>query len=647
MSSRRERSWETAILLALTAGAFAVRVVGVDQNLYGDELFTFNDVNGRSLGGALREVRVGLEDNPPLFFIFAWLSAQLGDPTIWIRLPSLLLGTALVPLIYLLGARVLSRAAGLAAAAIVAFSPFMVFYGTEARAYATLMFLSALSTLLLVRAVDGRSRWWWVAYAICGCAVLYTHYTGVFVLVAQAAWAFWAHRRLIRPLLLTFAAMVAGYAPWLVTELTKEPAFTRLVGPFTLHNSLDTVVRALIGQPGTSVSRLPGDLLLAAFLATVAVALLVLLGRALTSRPVLHVERLQALLILTAVATPCGLVAFSLGGNNIFIPRNLSASLPAVLLLLGWLLTSLRGAVAVGLTAVALAVVAVAGGKALDQPSVRGTDTRRVAEFIDERARPGDPVFQPKPFLGGVGSPLARGLEAYLERPHRLEWRGVSDAEVWEAGWRGANVFFVTTPIFGYLPPLPRGVGPGKCFRLGDSRSVPSAPMRVGIYSVPPARRMCAQVALGRRAPGGGSVRLVHHDGHWAVSPWLDRAQLNVTREVDGFVDEISASPQAVTVIGWAADLEREVPGEWVLVFSHGRLLAGVTPAEARPDVAKGHGVTLAKSGYKTVIDVRSGEDPSELAPLQVIAVSEGRASRLPLTEPARNGAAALRDGSG
>lgn len=53
----------------------------------------------------LSSIRSDDEITPPLYFIFAWLSMKLGSDPEWVRLPSLLAGTAVIPLVYLVGAR--------------------------------------------------------------------------------------------------------------------------------------------------------------------------------------------------------------------------------------------------------------------------------------------------------------------------------------------------------------------------------------------------------------------------------------------------------------------------------------------------------------------------------------------------------------
>jgi hypothetical protein len=67
------------LLLGLTLVAFALRVVGMDQSLYGDELFVYEEVEGHSLIGVLREVESqSIEVSPPLFFVLGGLARSSG-----------------------------------------------------------------------------------------------------------------------------------------------------------------------------------------------------------------------------------------------------------------------------------------------------------------------------------------------------------------------------------------------------------------------------------------------------------------------------------------------------------------------------------------------------------------------------------------
>ena len=155
---------ELIAISVLTAVAFGLRLSQLHQSLLGDEVFTYRDVVGHSFGSVLTTVHNGGENSPPLFFILAWASAKLGDPSVLIRLPSVLLGTATVPVVYAIGRESLGRVAGLVGAGVMALAPFAVWYGVEARPYAAMTFFVALSTLALLRAVSTRSAWWWAVY---------------------------------------------------------------------------------------------------------------------------------------------------------------------------------------------------------------------------------------------------------------------------------------------------------------------------------------------------------------------------------------------------------------------------------------------------------------------------------------------------
>ena len=151
------------------------------------------------------------ESTPPLGFVLAWAATKLGDPTVTVRLPSLVLGTAAIPLTYLLGVRTVGRLPALAGAAFLALSPFAIWYADEARAYSTMIFLALLSALALLRAPrhpaapPGGSP---TRYR--RCLILYTHYMGVFVVVALAAWSFSTQRERLRELLVGARGIVIG-----------------------------------------------------------------------------------------------------------------------------------------------------------------------------------------------------------------------------------------------------------------------------------------------------------------------------------------------------------------------------------------------------------------------------------------------------
>jgi hypothetical protein len=475
--------------------AFVLRVEGIHQDLFGDELFTFDDVHGRSIAGVVERVRDGYEDNPPLFFILAKLTETLGDPTVWIRVPSVIAGTALVPLVWALGARTVDRKAGFVAAAIVAVSPFTVFYGGEARAYSLLMLCSAISTLVLLHAVATRDRRWWGAYTIAACAVLYTHYTGPFVLVAQAAWALWVHPATRVRLLLANLVALAAYGPWLITEVTKEPTYTKLPD-LSPGYVLKTLAQTLPGHPLEPPRELPGRALLVAFGVTLALAAVLAARRAAPGGAGRWSpdDRIVLLFLLLAVVPAAGMIVLSLGEHTVLLPRSLSGSIPAVAILTGALLTSYGRAPAAVLTAAALAILAVGTLDAVRTPP-RGTAFREVSSYIHAHRTARDSLVYVA-LYHDPPHPLAGFVSVYFHGDGMpVRELGVNDGWAWRHAARGGRVFLVLQPIviFGRPLSLNEREGPDGCFRLESRRVISdSPPLLLGTYAPRPGAHGCS-----------------------------------------------------------------------------------------------------------------------------------------------------------
>jgi hypothetical protein len=472
----------------LTVLALALRLVLVRDSLLGDELIMYGIVHDRSLGGVLQVVH-DTEKTPPLGFLLAWASARIGDPTLWIRLPSLLAGTALVPVTYLLGRATVGRTAGIVAAAIVALQPYSMFYGTEARAYALVALLACVSTVCLLRALDTSRRAWWAAYGLAVVATAYTHYVAIFVLAAQAGWAFWVHRERLRELIVVHGLILLAYLPWLPSYIVQqrhsadEAHRIAALAPPSLEYFARVTAQVMVGQPFASLRAVPGlvpGLLVGLTIAAALVAAIVRARRG--ARP----SARGTLVILLALATPLGIAALSLRPDVSFIlPRNMIASLPALAVLVGWLLVSLPRRAAI--TAVAVVVLSLSTGavRALDH-SNRRSQYRAAAQLIDARARPGDPVIQHS-FLPGNGA-LQQVLAINFARPHPL-FDGESAQE--DAGWargRRTGRVFVVVPLPGYFKAvrhLDRYAGPGMDFELRAEHRYPGIEdLLVGEYGI-------------------------------------------------------------------------------------------------------------------------------------------------------------------
>jgi hypothetical protein len=413
-----------SLLCLLTAAGLALRIPSLGDGLTGDELSTAWIVSGNSLGHVLRVVQGPGELNPPIYFVFAWISAQLGSDPWLLRLPALLAGTATIPLVYLLGAWSAGRRAGLLAAALVAFSPFMLFYSTQARAYALMTMLVVCSTLALVAALRTGLPVWWVAYVASSCLAVYTHYTALFCLGAQAGWALAFHPAARGRLIAANLVATAAFAPWLPTFFAdgQQPTtkFVSGLQQMTAGYSTAEIGTWSVGFPGAGLGAVPGGLALVLVGAGLTLAVV-----GLARGPARGDERRApvlkgglALLVLLTVATPAGELVYGLFGPNILSARDMIASLPALAVLVGGLL-----AAAGGLTAIA-AAGAVVLGVLLGALNSRSSDYERAdfpgaAGYIDSHARAGDVVVDAAALTEVPLTPLDLFLDTSV-RQYRL-----------------------------------------------------------------------------------------------------------------------------------------------------------------------------------------------------------------------------------
>ncbi|MBA3301808.1 MAG: glycosyltransferase family 39 protein [Thermoleophilaceae bacterium] len=174
-------------LAALVALAAALRfpTLGV-QSYWFDETVTANLLD-KSLGDLLRAIPDS-ESTPPLYYVLAWLWAKLfGTGEGALRTLSALAGTATVPVAYAAGKRLVHERAGLAAAALTAVSPFLVWYSQEARAYALLTLLTALAFLFFLKAREEPTARHLAAWAALSALALATHYFALFLVLPMAA----------------------------------------------------------------------------------------------------------------------------------------------------------------------------------------------------------------------------------------------------------------------------------------------------------------------------------------------------------------------------------------------------------------------------------------------------------------------------
>jgi mannosyltransferase len=340
--------------------------------------------------------------------VLAWTSAQLGDPATLVRLPAMVAGILTIPLIYALAKRCFDQPVALLASVLAALSPFLIWHSVEARAYAVTIALTLGSTLALLLAIERRRIGWWVLYGALSCAVMYSHYTGAFALIAQLGWCLWYHPSARLPALAANVAAGLLFAFWIPGVLddfgsSTQEAYNSLV-PFSVSDSI-VFTKRLFGNPLLSFDHAVGPGAAVALVVGIALATA---GVALSMRAAFERNerwprpRPETVLIAAlAVAGPIGCVLGSVGGTHMYLPRNFSTSLPAILI--GISALALAGPAAYRAVATSLLLFGFAVGT-LNVVSDEGQRPayRQVTEFVDSRAEPGELVIEATAFPVGV-----------------------------------------------------------------------------------------------------------------------------------------------------------------------------------------------------------------------------------------------------
>ena len=398
------------LLVGLTAVGAALRFATItSQSYWLDESTTVHEMQ-MSFGALLHAVRVN-ETTPPLYFVLAWLWAKLfGTGEAGLRSLSAIAGVVVIPIAYLCGRELVSRRAGLVAAALTAVSPLMIWYSQEARSYMLLVAFCAASFLFFARgwkAPSGRNLALWALFS--GLAVL-THFFAGFLVAPEAVLLLYRARNR--------AAVVAVGAVAIVQAAVLPLAVSDTTHPLNWINAFPLAIR--IQQVPTEFgvgalyqsSLVSYGLLGAAALSACLIALLVIGA----TRRELIGAGVAAALVAFVVLVPLALAEL---GRDYYVARNLMPAWIPLAVVIGAACTAARarpgGAV---LAVVLLAAFVWAGVRINDNPQYQRPDWRGVAAALGRPAGTRAIIAYDGTFATG---PLA----IYL---HGIPWKGPTQA---------------------------------------------------------------------------------------------------------------------------------------------------------------------------------------------------------------------------
>ncbi|MCE5260081.1 MAG: glycosyltransferase family 39 protein [Chloroflexi bacterium] len=212
------RRWVQYVLLGLTAALPRIYRLGY-RELIGDEAFSYLFAI-KPLGQIIPTLLATEDTHSPLHYLLlhCWTKV-FGVSEAAMRVPAVILGIILVLLVARLGEELGGRRVSLIAGALTAVSESQVWLSQSVRnQYEMALVFSMLSILCLLRALRSGSWRWWTAYAVLCALTVYSHYYGLFALLAQAAMmaSERAYRRQLGKWLLGVLGAVLLFAPWAV-----------------------------------------------------------------------------------------------------------------------------------------------------------------------------------------------------------------------------------------------------------------------------------------------------------------------------------------------------------------------------------------------------------------------------------------------
>lgn len=407
----RSRSWALPALVTLVG--LGARVA-ITRGLWVDEAMSV--AQARLPFPEMIHHLSTLDVHPPLYYTLLWVTMRLfGNGEIAVRVPSILLGTLMVPAMYLAGRDIYDRRTGLVAAAVGAVAPVAVWYSQEARMYSLLMLLSILAVWAQFRALHaGRTRNW-LLLGLLQAGIAWTMYLGVFFVIAQQVVTLCAlvhqrrdrlaAKRLLLPWLLSLALAALLVAPLLpfVWAQAHGPNYSQFAHTNTsgtgsqdlgigLYTVITNGVWALLGYHSSRaitsiVAMWPAGVL----------AALLLLGRG---------RSFRTMALVALVLIPGGLLYLQgLRSAETFTLRYLSPVVPVLLLLVARLITrvvwsELATWLVTGALVVSLTVALV--DQQVNGENPRRYDFREALQSVTRTSQPGDVIVYAPTYLRDV-----------------------------------------------------------------------------------------------------------------------------------------------------------------------------------------------------------------------------------------------------
>ena len=208
-----EKFW-LVVLSAVCSGYILLRFWHLTAScLWFDEIFSVHAAlhDWQNLFGFAAQDLI----HPPLFYVLLkiWISVG-GEGLFWLRFFSVCFSIiALIPFFLLCRQLKLTHPTIALALVLLTVSGSLIKYAQEVRMYSLLLCLSVFSLWLLARFLNVGKGIWFLTFV--NILLVYTHYFGWFVVLAEVLAVLVLQRLKIRQILIMFGLTAISFAPWL------------------------------------------------------------------------------------------------------------------------------------------------------------------------------------------------------------------------------------------------------------------------------------------------------------------------------------------------------------------------------------------------------------------------------------------------
>lgn len=386
--------WASLIAMVAFAVFFSLQIFAT-SSLRLDEAQSLFQTN-RDLGGMY--YLVGQDVHVPLYHtLLHFWQLIFGQDIFVARMMSLVFFVGTILMTYATARYAFNRrSVGLFAALLVTLSPFMNWYGSEARMYTMLAFMATLHMYLFLKIMRVGSWKYWIFWTLAAIVGVYTHYFFIFVLIAEflaliVMRAHFADKRPVRKMIIAGFITAASLLPWILYVYNlgfasnTQPALTEP----SAGDLFDTYAQFIFGFQTSAVN-------------TIIISLwpiAVLLGFFALQRHGRKIPAETTLFVILATLPVILAFVISVTIRPFYLSRYLIVALPPLLIFIAWLLTRYKQKVALIIgTVLVLLMSFLFTIQVLNPNTPVKEDYREAVRYLETNAQATDVVVLAAPF---------------------------------------------------------------------------------------------------------------------------------------------------------------------------------------------------------------------------------------------------------